>query len=89
MPTIVGKQCKIVLESRRGNEEVKITKGKTGCTQPATLSPKYLACFFIDAEHQETGGENRVIQFSSSIPMSASANAGWAANRRQAAAMFG
>jgi hypothetical protein len=30
----------------------------------------------------------RVIQFSSSIPMSASAKAGWAANRRQAAAMF-
>jgi hypothetical protein len=30
----------------------------------------------------------RAIQFSSSIPISCSANAGWAANRRQAAAMF-
>jgi hypothetical protein len=33
-------------------------------------------------------GITRAIQFSSSIPISRSANAGWAANRRQAAAMF-
>src|SRR5436309_2680035 len=37
---------------------------------------------------KKQGGIVRVIQFSNSIPMRANACAGWAANRRQAAAIF-
>src|SRR5262249_8264113 len=37
---------------------------------------------------QEVAAHNRAIQFSSCMPMSSSANAGWAANRRQAAAIL-
>jgi hypothetical protein len=57
VPTIVGQQCEVILECRRGNEEVKITYRKTGCPQPAAFSPNDLARCFIDTEYREAGGE--------------------------------